>query len=212
VGDCYFLAALSSLAQSDPNIIRQMIAPLGDGSYAVRFWQNGQATYLRVDAQLPVFTGDVLKYAKLTPDGELWVALTEKAYAQFRTGQNSYSSISSGWMGTVYSQITNVAPSGASPGSLSMAGDALGQYLYDNLQVGHAVSAGSLSAPAGPIVGSHAYTVQSAQNVGGAWYVTVFNVWGCDGKVWDSNPSDGLLTLTLDVFRQNFIQVSVSMA
>jgi hypothetical protein len=208
VGDCYFLAALSSLAQSDPNIIRQMIAPLGDGSYAVRFWQNGQATYLRVDAQLPVAVGESLKYAKLTPDGELWVALTEKAYAQFRTGQNSYASINSGWMGTVYYQITNVASSTITPSS--KAGDLLGQYLFDQLQAGHALSAGTTSAPIGPVVGSHAYTVQSAQNVGGAWYVTVFNVWGCDGKAGDSNPSDGLLTLTLDVFRQNFIQVSVA--
>lgn len=77
LGDCYLMAALSSMADSDPSIIRQLVAPLGDGSYAVRFHRDGQEVYLRVDADLPAYSETYsarLRYANFTPDGEIWVA------------------------------------------------------------------------------------------------------------------------------------------
>ncbi|MFB3890516.1 MAG: C2 family cysteine protease, partial [Phycisphaerae bacterium] len=107
LGDCYLLASLSSLATTDPMIINQMITSLGDGTYAVRFYRGGQEVYLRLDGDLPV-NGSSLAYAQLSPQGETWVALVEKAYAYFRTGANSYPSIEGGWMGTVYNEVTGV--------------------------------------------------------------------------------------------------------
>ena len=53
LGDCYYLASLASLADTDPALVKQMIAPLGDGTFAVRFYRNGQEVYLRLDADLP---------------------------------------------------------------------------------------------------------------------------------------------------------------
>ena len=85
LNDCYYLAVLASLSDTDPNLIRQAITELGDGTYAVRFYRNNSEVYLRLDADMPN------AYAKLTPDGETWVMLMEKAYAFFRYGQNSYS-------------------------------------------------------------------------------------------------------------------------
>ena len=35
VGDCFFLATLASVAKVDPNLIRQSVVDLGDGTYAV---------------------------------------------------------------------------------------------------------------------------------------------------------------------------------
>ena len=55
---------------------------------AVRFYRDTTEHYYRIDAELPAGPA----YARLTPDGELWVALLEKAFAQFRYGQNSYAS------------------------------------------------------------------------------------------------------------------------
>jgi len=52
VGDCYFIATLSSLAGSDPAIIKQAITDLGDGTYAVRFYRGGSAVFVRVDGRL----------------------------------------------------------------------------------------------------------------------------------------------------------------
>ena len=67
-GDCYFLASLAALAQNEPQDIVQAIAPLGDGTYTVRFYRNGQAVYLRIDAELPV-NGGSLAYAHAGSQG-----------------------------------------------------------------------------------------------------------------------------------------------
>jgi len=209
VNDCYFLAALSSMAQSDPGIIEQMIAPMGDGTYAVRFHRGGQEVYLRVDAQLPA-QYYWPSYAHWTPDGEIWVALAEKAYAQFRTGENSYASIAYGWMDPVYAEITG--QDALRTYTSGMSNDSLAEYISENLEAGHATSAGTYSSASDPIQRNHAYTIESIENVGGQWYVTVYNVWGSDAATWDSNNSDGLLTISMDLFQENFSAISVSVA
>ncbi|KPK80364.1 MAG: hypothetical protein AMJ81_12170 [Phycisphaerae bacterium SM23_33] len=212
VADCYFLAALSSLAQSDPGIIQQMIAPLGDGTYAVRFYGAGQAIYLRIDADLPVLYPSLpyIKYARLSPDGELWVALAEKAYAQFRYGQNSYDSLAYGWMDTAYRQITNSTASRTYTAGVS--GEQLAEYIAGSLQAGHAVSAASTSTASDPIAFNHAYVVKSIESAGGQWSVTLYNVHGQDGFDWDGNRYDGVLTISLEMFRQSFSALCVSLA
>jgi hypothetical protein len=55
--DCYFLAGLSALAETDPGLIQQSIVALGDGTYAVRFFSGATASFYRIDAQLPTNGG-----------------------------------------------------------------------------------------------------------------------------------------------------------
>lgn len=100
VGDCYFLARLGSVASSDPEYIRNSVAPLGDGSYVVRFWDDKaphKPVYVRVDADLwtRTSTGRPI-YAGVLANGGSWVAIMEKAYAVARKGQLSYASIAGG--------------------------------------------------------------------------------------------------------------------
>ena len=208
LGDCYLLASLASLADRNPTTIRQMVAPMGDGTYAARFYRNGQAVYVRVDADLPAW-GAAPVYAGLGPEGELWVALIEKAYAQFRYGENSYLSIEGGWMGTVYREVTN---SPVLDAWLNYSTTGVGASLASKLAAGHAVTAATKSVPNNPFVGNHAYMVKSVETVGSETYVTLYNPWGIDGKSWDSNPSDGLLKVTLGQFQSSFIATSASMA
>ena len=99
MGDCYFMASLASMAQQNPNVIRQLVTSLGDGTYAVRFYRNNQAVYVRVDGDLPVYSGSSLAYAHYSPTGEIWAPLVEKAYAEFRCNDNNYDSLNGGWMG-----------------------------------------------------------------------------------------------------------------
>lgn len=198
VGDCYFLAALSSLAQSDPAFMQGMVTARGDGTYVVRFFTgNGNPRYVRVDAQLPVTTGETLKYAKLTPDGELWVALAEKAFAYFRTNENTYVSINSGWLNQAYYQVTGVPAVSTYVPQVSRS--QLANLLQSNILTGHAVIAGTKNTPAAPLVGNHAYTVVSAYQDGSEWFVQVYNAGG-------GSP----LTITLDQFYDNFTEVSVA--
>lgn len=201
VGDCYLLASLSALAQSDPGILNQSITSLGDGTFAVRFYRNGQAVYVRVDADLPVTSGSNLAYASLGPDGELWVAIMEKAYAHFRYGSNSYASISGGWMADVFAEVANASSSYRSTGG---SASSLFNYFQSHLNAGHAVTLGSNWNASGPIVGSHAYMVESVTSTEQGQFVTIFNPWGVDGKPWDGNSSDGLITLSVAQVQQYF--------
>jgi hypothetical protein len=207
LGDCYFLASLASLADTDPNILRQMIAPMGDGTFVVRFYENGSPTYIRIDGDLPG-SGFTTRYAKITPDGESWVALAEKAYAQFRTRENSYASLEGGWMDPVYRAVT-----GQATARYYAAGANMGVWMADQLAAGHALSAGTWSNPtAGPVVGLHAYQVKGVEIAADQTYVTVYNPWGFDGAMADSTPSDGLVRLRLDQFQADFSLVIVSLA
>jgi hypothetical protein len=214
LGDCYFLAGLSALAQTDANLITQSITALGDGTYAVRFYNsNGTESYYRIDAQLPVDSNGDLVYASLTQNGsELWVALLEKAFAQFRSGQNSYSSIEGGYLQEAYTAITGQSYTSYTCRSLTAA--SIASTIQTALAAGHAVTAGSISTDSSPIFGSHAYEIHSVEydSATGTWYITVYNPWGVDGTSWDSNSDDGLLRLTAAQFKARFDSLTVSAA
>ncbi len=207
VGDCYFLAALSSLADQNPTAIRQMITPLGDGTFAVRFFRNSQAVYVRIDADLPTYSNGSLVYAGLSADNEMWAALAEKAYAFFRTGQNSYASLNSGNMGTVYYEVTS---KGATAMGTSGTTATIATALTAALSAGKAISVGSYSGISGPIVGGHAYVVKSVSTTGAGTFVTLYNPWGVDGRSYDSNSGDGLLVLSIADFKKYFLFICIS--
>ncbi|MFP4054007.1 MAG: C2 family cysteine protease [Phycisphaerae bacterium] len=212
LGDCYYLAGLASLAETDPGVIRQAITALGDGTYAVRYFDGNQEVYLRIDGDLPVRSSGSMAYQGLGNGGDTWMALMEKAYAFYRYGENSYSSIEGGWMGTVYAQITGESTGYMSVGSYTETG--LYNTLVNHRNAGHAVTLGSWGTqPSGSrIVGSHAYVVQEVGTDGGERYVTVYNPWGWDGIGSDNDVYDGLIRLTLRQVRQYFSSGAVSYA
>jgi hypothetical protein len=201
LSDCYLLAPLASLAAANPNAVRQTIAALGDGTYAVRFYQNGSPVYLRIDADLPVTGAGSLAYAHLSASGEIWVPLIEKAYAVFHNGGDSYALLEGGWMAVPTTTLTNQSTQTLYSG---VTDQAMYSFLATALAGGNVVTAGTKSTASGPVVASHAYMVQSVSNINGALYVTVYNPWGYDGVTWDSAPADGLVTLTLTQFNQYF--------
>lgn len=209
LGDCYFLAALAGIAQSDPGLVLQAVTALGDGTYAVRLYSGSSERYYRLDAQLPA-SGGLPAFAGLTRNGgELWVALIEKAFAQFRSGSNSYASIEGGWMDEGYAAL--LGASTTSIQSASLSANALAQRMANELAAGRAVTAGSLYNSR-PIIGQHAYQVHSVSQSGSTWNVTVYNPWGVDGNTWDANSDDGLLILTAAQFRSKFTTVQICSA
>ncbi len=208
VGDCYLMAVLSSLADTDPEIIDQMITSLGDGTYAVRFFRDGREVYIRLDADLPVNSYGSVVYADLGPDSELWVPLVEKAYAYFRRGENSYASLDGGWMADVYQEVTNMPTAFR----WSYNADQLYTFLDYSLSRGHATTMGTYNNPSYPIIGSHAYVVVSVETTAEGRFVTVYNPWGIDGRDWDSNSSDGLLRLSIEDIQSSFFAAVVSVA
>jgi hypothetical protein len=208
IGDCYFLASLSALAETDAGVISEMIAPMGDGTYAVRYFRGGSEVYVRVDADLPVSNWG-LTYADRSDTGEIWVALAEKAYAYFRYGRNSYASLNAGWMADPLTQITNQPSSTYWMGSSATG---LYNYLSNALAAGHGTTLGSNYNAASPVVGSHAYSVHSVESDASGMWVNVYNPWGVDGASYDSNSSDGMLRLSINTVLSNFSVAIISMA
>lgn len=100
LGDCYFMSAMAAIADADPEYIRNMIVALGDGTYAVRFYDSGDPRYVRVDGELYEKDG-ALAYARLNGTsisgaGAVWMPLVEKAFAIYRNGNGQYQAIANG--------------------------------------------------------------------------------------------------------------------
>jgi Calpain family cysteine protease/Bacterial pre-peptidase C-terminal domain len=124
LGDCYFLVSLASAALESPSIIQNMFTDNGDGTYVVRFfdrdpWGVITADYVTVDTYLPTRNNNSI-YASwgsnaANSGNELWVALAEKAYAQWNESgkinqdeTNRYIGIEGGDPEVVMDEITGV--------------------------------------------------------------------------------------------------------
>lgn len=131
LGNCYLLATFASLASNNPmqrpDILKQSIVSIGDGTYIVRLYSGtlpAVPQYIRVDADLPVSSGGALVfdgagtvYNSLALQPKLWGPLMEKAYTLChfcgQDGSNTYQGINGGWMEPVYEQLVggNIANS-----------------------------------------------------------------------------------------------------
>ena len=95
LGDCYFLAVLSAMAEF-PDRIQALIETKtvnAAGIYMLKFFINGIETPVVVDDHLPVIGGSVQPTFAHNKNGELWVALLEKGWAKLH---GSYARVESG--------------------------------------------------------------------------------------------------------------------
>lgn len=199
LGDCWLLAGLSAFADQESQVLRQNIVDFDDGTYGVCL--GGK--FYRVDNDLPVYANtSTLSYAALGAENSMWVAVVEKAFAMYRTGANSYASIEGGWGVEVNRAFGSTTAGGANMQNYANA-TALVNDLYTKWSTSQVVTIGFLGLKSGasgvPLVMGHMYTVMSViKNTAGAVTgVVVRNPWGVDGGGnRDSNPNDGLVTVT----------------
>lgn len=93
IGDCYFVSFLAAVAKQNPDKIRQSVADLGDGTFAINFHNIFNIDiYVRVDGDLRVDNQGKLVYARLGAENSSWVAIIEKAWAFYRNHDGKYSS------------------------------------------------------------------------------------------------------------------------
>jgi hypothetical protein len=116
----------------------------------------------------------------------------EKAFCAF-AGNNSYNGISGGWMDSAFEAL------GANPTDIMSAasGNALLAAIQTELNAGEAVTlAVNQPADGAPVVGDHAYTVDSVGvDANGNPTLTLRNPWGFAGA--GANPSgSAYVTLT----------------
>jgi hypothetical protein len=208
VGDCYFLTDMQSLARLQPSRLQQMAVDLGDGTYAVQFYRGGSAVYVRVDGDLPTAPWGGLYYAHPGASGNEWVAIMEKAYAYFRTGANAYSSLNSGYMTGAYSDLGVSSASIVLPADQNSFLSTVNTQLAANKPV-DVLTHGTIINSA-PLIASHCYAVISAtKDAGGTVWITLRNPWGFDGFNVDSNPNDGLVTVSYAALYANVTYASL---
>lgn len=167
LGDCYFIAAVASIADSNPDAVRNMFVDNGDGTYTVRFYSvhDGMADYVTVNRRLPAQFNGALGYSGYglsvsSTSTTVWIALAEKAYAQWnetgnegRDGTNRYAAIEGGWMGYVNAQVLGTESSNYSLASSNK------QTLITALSSQKAVTIGTNASVSAGLYGSHAYLV-----------------------------------------------------
>jgi len=198
-GDCYFLATLAAVAKTDPQVIRQSVADLGDGTYAVQFsGSNGAKNFVRVDNDLATYSWNSSSpaYAKLGNGNSMWVAVMEKAFAYFRNGKCTYASLDAGWMSEAFRALGRESDSLWKGSDVKNATTLAGE-LQDLIASGKSVTLGVGSVPSGhSLIGNHAYTVDGViTNNDGSKSVRLRNPWGIDGA-GDDGRNDGYVIIS----------------
>jgi hypothetical protein len=187
-GDCAFLATLAAIAQQDPALIGQMIAPNGDGTYTVRFYTAfGTPQNVTVDGYLPEDAQGHFAFADNgqalgDPANKLWVPLIEKAWAVWQGG-DSYQGIAGLlWSGQIMAMLTGSgagvrAAQALNGTSQRVFSNALAQHdlvVLTSQQIG---AVGQINTVAGyQVVSYHAYAVLGYNPSAGTFIV--YNPWG----------------------------------
>lgn len=201
VGDCWLLAGLGSVANNAGSTLRQNVVDFDDGTYGVRLGSN----FYRVDNDLPVDFAGYPAFAQLGAEGSMWVAVVEKAFAHYRTGANSYQSLSGGWGREVAKAFGSTDAVTYTYNSATAAANAIANNLTSGRLDTVAIDwwnsgTNSYSRHELTVVGWH-------RNAAGAvTSITLKNPWGYDGNgikingafVTDSSAKDGLISLSID--------------
>lgn len=206
IGDCYFLASLAGFAEQDSSVLLNSAADLGDGTYVVQFIRSNAPVYVRVSNALSTGGFGGFKFAHPGDNNTIWAPIMEKAWAYFRASAHTYASISSGWMGEVYTAL-GVHNTTASIGS----SDATFFNLVSSaLSSGKAVTFGTHGSSPN-LVRGHAYTLISATRDGsGVAHFVVRNPWGVSGV--SIEDGGGYATLTFAQMQSNFSATVLAIA
>jgi Ca2+-binding RTX toxin-like protein len=197
LADCWLMATLASVANKNQNAIRQLVADLGDGTFVVEI---GNKQY-RVDADLYHEPDDAsdLVYANFAADDSLWVALVEKAWALYRDG--TYESLNND---TAYFALDHVGGASALLWNIwPSASWALNGVDYPDVA---AVAFTEYDdADTDILTDSHAHAIIDVDVAGDA--VLLYNPYGKDGTSRDDGANDGFITVTVDEFKNDIIDI-----
>lgn len=205
LGDCYFLAGVSSLAATDPAAIKRMITPNRDGTYTVTFPGRQPVTVTApTDAE-------IARYASTGREG-MWLNVLEKAYAKSRNDHrlfakgDMYKGIEGGFgrqaiktltgQGSETRQIALLSPSQL----LAKVSQAQAEGRLMTISTGHPV--GRETTKANNLPTGHEYTVLGYDADSRKYRIR--NPWGSGGA-----KNDGLLELTADEVKKNFTRLTV---
>lgn len=207
VGDCYFIAALASVAKTRPQLLGNAIKTNADGTYTVRFFENKKGklepVFITVDGKLANRSGR-LEYAAARDTKELWPMIFEKAYAAWKGG---FDAIEAGMSATALEALT-----GAKPDFFVVTSESDPKQLWTELRKATADGGCvvALSKPWDPsergVVADHAYTLLGVEEKDGQKFVQLRNPWG-EREPGHDGRDDGIFTMPLSQFMTSFATV-----
>ncbi|GHE11732.1 C2 family cysteine protease [Streptomyces alanosinicus] len=211
-GDCWFLASLGAVGQQDPQFFQNHIRQNPNGTYTVTFYRDGKPVDVTVDGKLPVRSDGGTAYAEVR-DNVKWVAIYEKAFAQFKGG---YKSIDGGWGDEGLDAVTGQSTERLDSDDLSLTD------LKSKLDQGYAITTGSKdnktlwffggsdSTDNHQIVTTHEYVVQHVDTDAHPPTVTLLNPWGDNGLDDAQVKIPQQITLTEDQWHKYFDEVGTT--
>lgn len=215
IGNCYFPAAMAAVAHTSPAAIKDMIKQNPDGTYSVRFYENGNKSrpvQVKVDGDLyvrafggPIYGGS-LGGPTTKNEMELWFPIIEKAYAQWK---GSYDTIGNGG----HSSDVMEAVLGRDGSSMYVSSgnlDAVFNTIKKNVDAKQPVAAGTYHDEARytntGVYGDHAYTIMGYEQQGNERFVVLRNPWG-ESEPAGNGANDGIFKLKLEEFAKLYQNV-----
>lgn len=210
IGDCYFLSALAAVAKANPSAIENLIdGPKADGSYDVTLYERGGFLYMSrnptvVNVHPRTLESSDGRTTVGLGDGELWVLLVERAFAELNGG---YDEINEG--GHADDALEVITGDDATTKNLSsMNNEELVAFVQGRLDAHKALTTSSISADEGSkkeiaagsanIHTNHAYYIISITSS----EITVRNPHN------NSTPGGREVTLSLADYRRFFYKIS----
>ena len=209
IGDCYFLAALASVANTNPQAIRDMIRDNGNGTYTVTF---PGASDEPITVTSPTDT-ELSLYNENTNNG-IWACVMEKAYGAY-CNEHFYR------RSPLHSDESIIPQEGADEGSLFADGLRIltGGGVDNDLNTFTSYStmdrklreafADHRPVTAVAIAGDSQYNIASMHEYSVLGYdsrtrtITIRNPWA-HGEPAGNGPDDGIFTMTLEQFNTAF--------
>ncbi|CAI2386075.1 unnamed protein product [Moneuplotes crassus] len=202
LGDCWFLSAMSCIAFSRPDMLKNLFHPktsdyTGSGPYVIRFYKNGKLKICYIDDRFPCRADGRSVFCKtITENGqtELWPLMLEKAFAKIH---NSYEAIDGGFPDQALVDMTNGIAEDIrfdTKEFKKLKNDgSFWQKLLRSCSDGHLMAASSKGTSDAVqtnlgIVEGHAYSVLDVQEIDNFKLIQLRNPWG--STEWKGDWSD----------------------
>ncbi len=186
VGDCYFVSAVASAANSPGGRahLRDMMTSNGDGTYTITF---GDGVAVTVDSDVYVNASGDLAYGTSASDEFNWFSVMEKGFAA-RT-ENSYEEINGGWASASWAMIFGEGEATVlrSPTADELT-ESITTDLSADLPAALALDLNDLNADEWDDSSLHEFSVLAIDEAAGE--VTIRNPWGSHGKTVDGLEND----------------------
>jgi hypothetical protein len=227
LGDCWFLGALSVVAEREKLFFNLFNTTEANafGVYSCRFFHNGAWEDVIVDDHVPVTYGDKLLNARGSSVDEMWVPLIEKAFAKMN---GCYEALVSGSESEAFVAMTGCPPEELEIAKIADLGAKLRELHGAGTLLGASCNRGGVEEARDGLLMRHAYGILDIVKLSlGVTLVKLRNPWGkleWTGDWSDHSPlwnaklrteagssvaDDGVFFMSVDDVKQRFTTLFV---